>query len=174
MAPFFSNCSRKSLAALILMPNFVATADGVKTLIFMISATFFSFLASGAITPIIVRFSFGGPVFSFFLSLPFSSSSLTCCRSICFRPSFFFPPIFTCFLQLSVRELEGLAYFNLMLALPFFKRDAKLHFHFRSMDTVHRTERYYSSIWHRIVNYAALHTFQVKVVWVHEMHRRNH
>src|SRR4030066_633731 len=157
-APFFSSCSRKSLAALILMPNFVATAYGVKTFIFVISPTFFSFLASGATTPMMVRFSFGGPAFSFFLSLPFSSSSLTCCRSICFKPSFFFPPIFTCFLQLSVRELEGLAYFNLMLTLPLFKRDAKFLFHFRSMDTVHSTERYYSSIWHRIMNYAALHT----------------
>src|SRR3989337_2418569 len=106
-APFFSSCSRKSLAALILMPNFVATAYGVKTFIFLISATFFSFLFLG-----------------------FSFSSLACWRSICFKPSFFFPPIFTCFLQLLVRELEGLAYFNLMLALPLFKRHAKLLLNF--------------------------------------------
>src|SRR3989337_2296318 len=134
------------------MPNFVATAYGVKTFIFMISATFFSFLASGATTPMMVLFSFGGPAFSFFLSLDFSSSSLTCWRSICFKPSFFFPPILKCFLQLLVRELIGLAYFNLMFALPLFKRDAKLLLHFGPMDAVHGAERYYPSVWHGVVD----------------------
>jgi hypothetical protein len=55
---------KKSFAALYGRYIWVAIAYGVRTGIFLTSATILSFLASGGMTLMVVRFSFGGPAFS--------------------------------------------------------------------------------------------------------------
>ena len=117
--------------------------------------------------------SFGGPAFSFFLFFRFfTSSSFPCWRSICFMPSFFFPPmIITC--VFCSQHLDWLAYFNLMFLFPLFDWNAKFLFNFSTVDGVHCAEWNNSSVWNCIVNDTALDSFKVKVVGVHEVHGGN-
>src|SRR5665647_1583515 len=126
--------------------------------------------ASGTIMPTVFR-SLGGPAFSFFFaSFDLSSSVLTCCFSICFMPSFFFPPIFSLAETFYSQHLDWLAYFNLMFLFPFFDWNAKFLLYFSAVDGVHCAERYYASIRNSVMYNTALNAFKVKVVGVHEMH----
>jgi hypothetical protein len=57
-----------------------------------------------------------------------------------------------------------------MLAAPFFDWHSQALFYFWSMDGVHGAERDYSPVWDGVVYNAALDSFEVEVVWVHEVH----
>ncbi len=61
-----------------------------------------------------------------------------------------------------------------MLSAPLVDGFAELIFNSGPVDSVHRTERYDSAIWHSIVHVAVLDTFQVEVEWVLEVHESNH
>ena len=57
-----------------------------------------------------------------------------------------------------------------MLRLPVFDWYAKFLLNFGSVDGVHGAEWNYASVWNGVVDEAALDSFKVKVVGVHEVH----